>query len=85
MMSSSKRIGAPHRCSDAQNVPGENWKTSGGNKENCAGSNNTLKAGMDVSKVPAECQESDENDGHSSLKGKEIVQNDIGGNPLKFS
>ena len=28
-----------------------------------------VEAGMNVSRVPAECQESDENDGLSSLKG----------------
>lgn len=40
---------------------------------------------MDVSKVPAECQESDENEGLFSLKGKGNVMNDPVRNTLKFS
>ena len=45
----------------------------------------TARSEMDVSKVAAECQESDENDGLSSLKEKGNVMNDLGKNILKFS
>jgi hypothetical protein len=44
----------------------------------------TQKSGRDLSKVPAECQESDETDDLFTLRGKDIVRKNIVINTLKY-
>lgn len=46
---------------------------------------NSAKSVMDVSKVPAECQESDETEDLFPFRGKGFVTKDNGRNTLKYN